>query len=315
MWHILPTEKWIDEVVKFINDNHLEPKSSKFMMAFFSSMDTEFVDYFKNNEKQISSFSGSSFHIFTPLIYEDKFIPDGDWRFMRNEFNNMGIPVHNEPTFVFFSLKAMNNGLLEPTFFAGFECASFQNFNRKMKYAINTSIAISDTQRLAYELASIFQSPNIIPVDNVDYHFKETIMRRLPKSKVFISHSSNDKPFVNKLVSALSTDHNLSFWIDENEIKAGTDIQKVISQSLKDSDYLLIIISESSIKSNWVNFEITQFMGFSDNQKIIPIKLSKDQDFPEPLNNLLRRLKYIDFSDGLKWEKNIETLKCAIQEK
>ena len=63
MFHIQqPTEQWIDEVVNVINENQLKPEESKFMMAFFSSMDSEFVEYFQNNKTQISSFSGHNFH-------------------------------------------------------------------------------------------------------------------------------------------------------------------------------------------------------------------------------------------------------------
>lgn len=42
---------------------------------------------------------------------------------------------------------------------------------------------------------------------------------------------------------------------------AGKDIQKSISESLKKTDYLLLIISDNSAKSNWVNFEVSQFVG------------------------------------------------------
>lgn len=52
MWHILPTEQWIDGVVRFINENQLKPENSKFMMAFFSSLDIDFVDYFQRNKNR-----------------------------------------------------------------------------------------------------------------------------------------------------------------------------------------------------------------------------------------------------------------------
>ena len=69
MFHIQqPTEQWIDEVVNVINENQLKPEESKFMMAFFSSMDSEFVEYFQNNKTQISSFSDIIF-IYSPLLY------------------------------------------------------------------------------------------------------------------------------------------------------------------------------------------------------------------------------------------------------
>jgi hypothetical protein len=312
MWHILPTEQWIDGVVNFINENQLKPEDSKFMMAFFSSMDFDFVDYFQRNKKQISSFSGYNFHIFTPLIYEDKVIPDEHWRYMRNEFNSLGIPVSTEPTFVFFNLVKSGTDGYEPTFFAGFECTTFNDFPRKLRNAIDKSIEVKNSSQLAGKLSEIFLSKNIIPIDRVDNQLKETISRKLPQSTIFISHSSVDKPFVRKLEAELSKDKSLKFWIDENEILTGNDIQKSISESLKKTDYLLLIISDNSTKSNWVNFEVSQFMGFAENEKIIPIVISKGQKFPEPIDNLIRRLKYLDFSDNNNWEKNINAIKVAL---
>lgn len=308
MWHIHPTEKWVDEVVKKMNEKQLKPEEARFMIAFFSSMDSEFVEYFRLNKNQISSFSGINFHIFIPLIYENKVIPDDQWRYMRNEFNSLGIPVSTEPTFIFFNLVQSGN-TFEPNFFAGFECKSFNDFPRKLKNVIDKSVAIKDINTLKINLSEIFLTENIISHNQINTQLKNTISNRLPNSKIFISHSSVDKPFVKRLEQELSKDNSIKFWIDENEILVGDDIQNVISEGLKNSDFLFIIISEDSTKSTWVNFEISQFMGFSDNKNIIPIILSKKESFSEPLDNLIRRLKYLDFSDDSKWEHNINELK------
>lgn len=307
-----PTEQWIDEVVNVINENQFNPEESKFMMAFFSSMDSEFVEYFQKNKTQISSFSGCNFHIFTPLIYEDKVIPDEEWRKMRHEFKYFGIPVSTEPTFIFFNVSKSQQDKYEPTFFAGFECSTFNEFPKKLKNAIDKSIEIKDTKKLTNKLSEIFLSKNIIPVDKVDSILKDTISRKLPQAKIFISHSSIDKPFVHELKNELSKDKSFNFWIDENEILAGDDIQKTISESLKEMDYLLLVISENSTKSPWVNFEVSQFMGFAENKRIIPIVLSKGQKFSEPIDNLIRRLNYLDFSDKKNWQKNITSIKLAL---
>lgn len=309
MWHIHPTEKWIEDVVKNINDKQLNIEDSKFMIAFFSSMDNDFVHYFQTNKNQISSFSGANFHIFTPVIFDDQVIPDEDWRYMRREFNTMGVPVKTEPTFVFFNLKTSENESFEPNFFAGFTCDSFNSFPNKLKNAIDSTIEIKDTKSLQQKLTEIFRSQNIIPFDNINQELKKTITRKLPKSTIFISHSSLDKPFARKLMDELSTDNDLKFWIDEQEILVGDDIQKTVTRSLKQSDYLFLIISENSIKSSWVNFEVSQFMGFANEKNIIPIIISKGQKFPEPLDNFIRRLKYLDFSDDNNWKKNTDEIK------
>ena len=308
MWHIYPTENWLDEVVKHMNEKQLSPEASRFMIAFFSSMDDEFVSYFQTNKNQISSFSGQNFHIFTPLIYEDKLIPDEDWRYMRQEFNSLGIPVGVDPTLVFFSLEKYSE-IYEPNFFAGFTCRSFDNFKNKLRNAIETSIITNDTHLLSKKLSEIFLSKNIIPMDNVNEVLKRTITNKLPKSTIFISHSSKDKPFAKRLINELSQDKSLNFWIDEKEMLVGDDIQKSVTENLKTSDYLMLLISNNSINSPWVNFEVSQFIGFAEGKNIIPIIVSKGEKFSEPIDNLIRGLKYLDFTDEARWQSNIQELK------
>jgi hypothetical protein len=312
MWYIYPTQNWIDDVVKVINNRHLKPENSKFIIAFFSSMDNQFVDYFKNNKEQISSFSGRNVHIFTPLIYDKKVIADDEWRYMRNEFKSFGIPIKAEPTFIFFNLEKMKREIYEPRFFSGFVCNSFRNFPNKLKSAIDACVETDDIYVLSRELSEIFMSENIVLCDDIDHQFKRTIVERLPKMSLFISHSNFDKPFVRKLISELSNDESLKFWLDEKEILVGDDIQKSITSALNKCDILLLIISEHSIKSSWVNFEISQFMSTPQNKKIIPIVISPNQNFPEPINNMIKRLKYLDFAQENNWSINIEELKHVI---
>lgn len=317
MWYIHPTEKWIEEVVRLMNERQLKPENSRFMIAFFSSMDNDFVGYFKENKERISSFSGRNFHIFTPLIYEGNTIPDDAWRYMRNEFKGLGIPIETDPTFVFFSLEgyssARHHGYY-PEFFAGFVCKSFNNFPNKLKNAIDTCIETKNPHYLSQKLSEIFSSENIIWHSKINHEFSETIARKLPKSTVFISHSSLDKQFVRTLVDELSKDSSVNVWFDEKELLAGDDIQQTITNALRyESDFLLLVISENSTKSSWVQFEVSQFMGFAEGKNIIPIVISKEQRFPKPIDELITRLKYLDFTDEAKWQANIQTLKQVIK--
>lgn len=222
MWHLHPTEQWIDEVVKFMSERQLSLEESKFMIAFFSSMDNKFVKYFKSNQNRISSFSGRSFHIFTPLIYEGNTIPDEYWRYMRDEFKTLGIPVNIDPTFVFFSLDTQRH--FEPLFFAGFTCKSFTNFPNKMKNVIETCIQTDDTHLLANKLAEIFLSENIIPRDRVDYQLKKTITRAIEKSEA--SH-----PVVRKRKGTLTSILFLAADpIDASRLRLGEEFQEIQAQ-------------------------------------------------------------------------------------
>lgn len=312
MFYIYQTEKWIDDVVKSMNEKQLKPENSQFMIVFFSSMDYELVDYFKTHKKQISSYSGNNFHIFTPFIFEDNLISDNEMGTLAYEFSSFGIPIKAKPTFIFFKLQKTIDDSYEPNFFGGFELSTFQDFHEKLKEIIYYATRINDTRELEQKLTHIFGVKNLITNYSISSDLKQTITHKLPKAKIFISHSSTDKPFVRKLISTLS-DNDMNFWIDEKEIQAGDDIQKSISKNLKGSSYLLAIISKNSVNSKWVTFELSQFMGFANNQNIIPILIDKGQKFSEPIDNLLSRLKYLDFSDEANWNKNIEELKHVLK--
>lgn len=198
MWYLYPTQNWISEVVEFLNEHELSLENSKFMIAFFSSMDREFVNYFRHNKNQISSFSGHSFHVFTPLITEGNVIPDRDWRYLRKEFQDvMGIPISTDPTFIFFSLNHLDNDHYEPEFFAGFTCSSFRNFPNKMKKAIDSCIEIDNHHQLTRILSEVFLSESIIPHARISHEFKATITRTIeekskPTSILFLAADPTD---------------------------------------------------------------------------------------------------------------------------
>jgi hypothetical protein len=315
MFFLFNTKEWIEEIVRLMNERQLKPENSRFMIAIFSSMDNEFVRYFRDNKDKISSFSGRNFHIFTPLIYEGDTIPDNLWREMRGKFKHSGIPLTTDPTFVFFRLEGNireSTHVYYPEFFAGFACSSFDNFPNKLKNAIEICVETKDERLLVEKLTGIFSSENILWHGHFD-ELRDEISNDLPKSTLFVSHSSLDKPFVRKLIDELSDDNSINVWVDEKEILAGDDIQQTITNTLRyESDFFLLVISENSTKSSWVQFEVSQFMGFAEGRNIIPIVISKKYDFPKPIESLITRLKYLDFTDEAQWQSNIQELKRVI---
>src|SRR5690606_23879787 len=122
---------------------------------------------------------------------------------------------------------------------------SFGAFPTKLKKAIDACIEIKHTHVLAQKLSEIFLSENLIWHDIHNTQLSETISAKLPKSTVFVSHSSKDKKFVKRLIHELSSDDSIQFWIDEKEIYEGDDIQETITRNLRasDTDYLLLVIS------------------------------------------------------------------------
>lgn len=73
--------------------------------------------------------------------------------------------------------------------------------------------------------------------------------------KIFLSHSANDKVFVQRLAHCLRNDH-FAVWFDEWEINVGDSIVDKVNEGLSSSDFLLIVLSRSSVQSRWVKQEL-----------------------------------------------------------
>ena len=81
-------------------------------------------------------------------------------------------------------------------------------------------------------------------------------MERLNKPRVFLSHSSKDKKFVNKIYGDLIR-CKTSPWLDEFEIRVGKSFMKVIfEEGIATCDIIIVYITENSIKSRFVDKEI-----------------------------------------------------------
>lgn len=108
---------------------------------------------------------------------------------------------------------------------------------------------------------------------------------------VFISYSWKDASVARRLAQEL-TRHGIRTWIDEYEILPGDSIKQKISEGIRQSDYLLIILSQNSLSSDWVRYEIEQT--FSKNReassiRIIPVRID-NSPIPESLKDISGRV-------------------------
>ncbi len=71
----------------------------------------------------------------------------------------------------------------------------------------------------------------------------------------FISYSSTDEGFARRLHADLQ-DNGVRCWFAPENLKIGAKIRPAIDQSIRLHDKLLIILSENSIRSQWVENEI-----------------------------------------------------------
>ena len=73
--------------------------------------------------------------------------------------------------------------------------------------------------------------------------------------RVFLAHSSKDKPFVRDLADQLKR-AKISVWLDEWEILVGDSIVEKINLGLKASDFLVAVLSKASVASPWLKREL-----------------------------------------------------------
>jgi hypothetical protein len=73
--------------------------------------------------------------------------------------------------------------------------------------------------------------------------------------KVFISHTTADKPFVRRLAARLEKSH-FHTWLDERDLIAGDPLPQSIAKALQAAKVILGIISKASAASNWLQYEL-----------------------------------------------------------
>lgn len=68
---------------------------------------------------------------------------------------------------------------------------------------------------------------------------------------VFLSHTSIDKPFVEKIARDLNR-LGIDAWVDKYEIKVGESIFWRVEEGLRESEYFAIVLSPEALASEWV---------------------------------------------------------------
>lgn len=77
---------------------------------------------------------------------------------------------------------------------------------------------------------------------------------RVP-NEVFLSHSSQDRPFVRPLVDALRR-HGIPVWYSETNIQGAQQWHDEIGAALQRCDWFVLVLSPHAVESKWVKREL-----------------------------------------------------------
>lgn len=117
--------------------------------------------------------------------------------------------------------------------------------------------------------------------------------------KVFLCHSSNDKPVVRELYQKLRTEPWIQPWLDEEELFPGMDWDLEIQKAIRETDAIIVCLSKGSItKEGYVQKEIKTALDYADEKPegmvyIIPIRLEECES-PQRLS----KWQYADYFEG-----------------
>lgn len=119
----------------------------------------------------------------------------------------------------------------------------------------------------------------------------------LRQLRVFLCHSSKDKPEIRVLYKKLS-DNGTEPWLDEEDILPGQDWELEIPKAVRRSDVVLVCLSQQAVSSSgYIHKEIKYALDIADQQPegtifIIPLRL-QDCEVPERL----KRWHWVNYFD------------------
>jgi len=126
-------------------------------------------------------------------------------------------------------------------------------------------------------------------------------------SPLFISYSHADGMFIDKLETQLNK-KGIRFWRDIHEMKAGR-IETQIDQAIRLNPTVLVVLSENSTKSDWVEHEVRTARELEKKlgrDTLCPVALDdswKDSPWPKRVMEQVMEYNILDFSE---WEDDVK---------
>ncbi len=91
--------------------------------------------------------------------------------------------------------------------------------------------------------------------DEIIVHYQALISRGMRTHTCLISYAKQDRTFAEQLHDDLQ-DQGVRCWLVPDELKGGQDLQLRLSQALGQNDKLIIVLSDTSMASEWIAGEL-----------------------------------------------------------
>jgi uncharacterized protein YjbI with pentapeptide repeats len=196
--------------------------------------------------------------------------------------NGLASTIHLAPSFVDLASLKLAQGKLPDAFLQGCGLAEWEI------------------------LASKVYDRKLTPEDLLDLQTSIHAARIKPQvsRRVFISHSGNDQDFVARMRARL-LDEGVPCWTDSHEMKPGP-VERHIDKAIGEYGMLLLVLSESSIGSGWVQHEVREARNLekrlgADANVLCPVSLDDswmdDQRWPKRIMEQVKEKVVLPFAE------------------
>ncbi|HEY0050497.1 MAG TPA: toll/interleukin-1 receptor domain-containing protein [Pyrinomonadaceae bacterium] len=132
--------------------------------------------------------------------------------------------------------------------------------------------------------------------------------------KVFLSYAHKDIDLAKKIEAVLEGE-GLQVWNAETEILPGDNFAEKISDALKASDAMVVLLTPESLNSKWIQWEIEYALSNkSYNRRVIPVLVGSEESVSlESIPWILRKLQMIRLSKPEYAEREINQITEALK--
>lgn len=103
--------------------------------------------------------------------------------------------------------------------------------------------------------------------------------------RIFISYSHHNRTICDTIAASLEKTGSLSVWYDKGLIP-GEEYRKRIAEVIRNADYFIVLLSQDSVRSEWVLDEVEYAKKL--HKKILPIWI-QETELPDDLDMILQR--------------------------
>jgi len=206
--------------------------------------------------------------------------------------------VHQGPSSIGMDTLRLSRGLIPESFLRG---CGFADWEISLSKLHNPALSNDEVNTVLYDVFALRAQP-------------------VQVSPLFISYSHADGEFVDGLEPKLK-DRGVRFWRDIHDSIAGR-LESVIDRALRYHPTVLLVLSEASLTSDWVEHEVRKARELekeTGRDVLCPIALDdswKTSRWPAPLVEQVQKYNILDFSSwrhGTQFAEMFERLMAGLR--